>query len=363
MNDNIKLLRLGLNQDEKEKYMQNEQENNIKMTHILRRAREQAKLNKCYTCGKECSSFCNSHSVPQFCLRNIAESGKVYSSGIQNEIPLMGADSGVKNAGTFKLICRECDSTLFQDYENCDAYNQVPTGKMLAEIALKNYLQMISKRLQERELYKLLQRYDPDKIDLTGQLDIIELDLQEYRSGLQRAKTAVLKNHEDWYHLCYYKHLDYVVPIATQGAITLISDFSGNVINNIYNTSPDYRTKQIHLAVFPLEKSSVVLMFHDSREKRYRNFYRQLGTLDLQDQLAAINYIIHSYSENVFLSKRIRETVLKDKNFLDACKKSFIAIASIPCNPLQKALEEFDLSKRHEIPNLLSIENKLDSFK
>ena len=42
---------------------------------ILKKARQEAKLAKCYFCEKQISSFCNSHSVPKFCLKNIAVRG------------------------------------------------------------------------------------------------------------------------------------------------------------------------------------------------------------------------------------------------------------------------------------------------
>ena len=194
------------------------------------------------------------------------------------------------------------------------------------------------------------------------QQDIIDLDLVEFTTAYQRAKSASSGKNNDWYYLCYYRQLDYVVPFAMQSPIVMICDFEGNVINDIYNMSPDYHTKEIHVAIFPLEKTSIVLMFIDSREKRYRKFYRQLNKLESDDQLVAINYIIHSYCENVFLSKNISEGILKDKNFLDVCQKSSIATSPLPFgNALQTAIMEFSLAKRNEIPNLLSAQYALPS--
>lgn len=36
--------------------------------------------------------------------------------------PLMDTEKGVEEAGTFHLICNECDSKIFSDYENPDNY-------------------------------------------------------------------------------------------------------------------------------------------------------------------------------------------------------------------------------------------------
>ena len=178
-------------------------------------------------------------------------------SGIQAEFPVLGEDNGVNDAGTFHLICRECDGTLFQDYENPGAYAKIPTGKMLAQIVMKNYLLMISKRFEERALYSIMAEQFHAYDYAMHHIEIIDLDLVEYESEFKRAKIAGAGNHDDWYYLCYYQQLDYVVPFAFQGPIVMVSDFEDNVINDIYNMSPDYHTKDIHIAVFPLEKTSI----------------------------------------------------------------------------------------------------------
>lgn len=120
---------------------------------IIKDSRAQSKLNNCYYCGKKCTSFCNSHSIPQFCLRNIAIKGKVYYSNTILDIPVMKDDKGVNEAGTFHLICPDCDSKVFQDYETPENYNEIPSTKMLAQIHMKNNLKNISKRLMEIEMY------------------------------------------------------------------------------------------------------------------------------------------------------------------------------------------------------------------
>lgn len=50
---------------------------NRRMSKIKRIAQENAKLNKCYYCGKENIQLCNSHSIPQFALRNISIDGQL----------------------------------------------------------------------------------------------------------------------------------------------------------------------------------------------------------------------------------------------------------------------------------------------
>ena len=77
-----------------------------KVKKILKDSRTQAKKKTCYYCGKPCDGFCNYHTVPAFCLKNIADKGKVYYANTIIDLPILKADKGVNEAGTFHLICR-----------------------------------------------------------------------------------------------------------------------------------------------------------------------------------------------------------------------------------------------------------------
>ena len=122
---------------------------------LLRKIQEEAKPESCIVCGKKQTSFCNSHSVPKMVIKNIAENGNLYHANKLIDIPIVDNEKGVNNSGTFHFICRECDSSLFQAYENIDALQAEPDDKMLAEIALKDVLLMLSKRNQEQLIYQM----------------------------------------------------------------------------------------------------------------------------------------------------------------------------------------------------------------
>ena len=153
---------------------------------MLSEARKKAKPPKCILCGKEQSSFCNSHSVPQMCLRPIADRGKVLHASLAMgfDIGVVDLDGGVNKSGTFNYICRECDAKFFQDYENPDNIIQPPTDKILAEIAVKNMLLQLNKRANEQELIPVLQR---------------ELGMYENPDDLSKTKSDI--------HLLYYSSL------------------------------------------------------------------------------------------------------------------------------------------------------------
>ena len=96
-----------------------------------------SKSSECLWCGKKITRFCNSHSVPQCVLENIDLDGKLDYFNSMLNLPLINEDKGIGEAGTFKLICSNCDNTIFQDYEELSKLESQPTEIMLEEIALK----------------------------------------------------------------------------------------------------------------------------------------------------------------------------------------------------------------------------------
>lgn len=311
------------------------------ITRIFKKARTNAKSATCHICGKECSSFCNSHSVPYFVLQNIADHGKVYIP-LQGELPTTGKDTGLKQAGTFHLICNDCDNSIFCEYEDPSAYSNHPSDKMLAQISLKNYLQMIYKRKIEPHIYQLLGQRLANFFTLPGQGKTIqELDLDEYQTHFQYAMRALSGKNAPQYYLCFYSLLDYVVPCATQTTIPLLADLEDNIINNLYNFSEEYNLEYLHIAVFPLKETSVIMLFYEQGERRYRRFIRQLKKLDFEDQLAVINYIIFSYTENVFINPAVYKLVWKNAKFRKVCKKTTNVVSVLGNHdPLKTAIQE-----------------------
>lgn len=353
--------RLGFpTEKERLEYENRKIQTNKMLTRIIAQARKNAKPDHCYLCKGKCSSFANSHTVPRFTLRSIANHGKL-ALPLQQEIPTLGKSIGIGNAGTFHLICSNCDNTRFQKYEDPVAYDKAPDNVMLAQIALKNYLRLISKRHEEYQLYELAKkRFDYGQDIAEDKQFWGEMDLREFERGASYAVNAIQKQ-SSGYYLCYHRTLDYVVPIATQAAIAVICDFDEQIINNIYNETPEYKIKYIHISVFPLKEKSVILLFIEDGEKRYRKFYKKLNALPVEDQLAAINYLIFSYTEDVFLHPDILSMVQSNSAFMDVCRKSTdVEAYSVIEDPLPAMVKEFSLSQRTTIPNLLSSEYALD---
>lgn len=332
-----------------------------RMGKVLNISRTEAKLETCFHCGKKVDSFCNSHSIPAFSLRKIASNGKLYHSNRFTELTFMSDESGVNNSGTFKLICRECDSKAFADYENTENYSDEISVRMIAQIAMKNFLKNISKRHIEIRLFQnlkdnhgLSESYHDEK------QDIHDLDLKEFIAGYSKAKRVNEKNKSGEYYVFYRDTLDYVTPMAFQNSITMVADLEGNMINNIYNMSPNYHTKEVHISVFPMDNKTEIIMFIDTKDKVYRNFYRQFKKLKHEDKLLTIAYIIFIYSEDIFFSKDIDDDILTSEALRKASRVSTDVVSDSPMiDGLSIALQNFNLDKRHEIPNILSERYKL----
>ncbi|WP_432718620.1 hypothetical protein [Pectinatus frisingensis] len=317
---------------------------------------------KCFFCHRKVSSFCNSHSIPQFILKNIDAKGRLYTFNKTLKLPVMDNEKGINNSGTFKLICRECDSKIFSDYENPEKWGKKPSNKMLYEIAMKDYMHSISKRSFEYELYKVIDV--PDITDLAHTLQ--QLDINEYKKEFDRSKKLYSDNSSnDEYNLFFYRKLDYIIPMAFQRCIALVVDLDGCLINDLNCKKSNYKIYNMHICAFPLKDSSVVFLFTDRKYKRYRKFIKQFTRInDLNKQLAIINYMIFMYSEDVFLSKSLDTIISNNKNLEEVARivpSSYYGFESSSVKLLQKELTKdtmhrYTLNNYYRIPNFLSKE-------
>lgn len=281
------------------------------MNKMLSEARKNAKPTKCILCGKTQTSFCNSHSVPQMALRPIADNGMVLhaSAAIGFNEEIVDIENGVNRSGTFNYICRNCDGTFFQDYENEANLIQNPTDKMLAEIAVKDMLLMMSKRATEKELIKIQQKQFSCFDNAEDLISLKELDAAEFEEEMIFHKDIADRNETGGYQVLFWKVLPYVIPIAAQSAIALPEDMEGRKVNDVYNYDPNTRMQYMHLCFFPLKNQSVVLAFYHKRDKLYRSLRHQINSSSESKVLKYLNYLMFAYTENYFISKSIQQEI------------------------------------------------------
>lgn len=319
----------------------------------------------CPICSQPIKSFCNSHSLPRFCLKQIADNGMVISPSFIFNCPIFESETGVAKAGTFHLICERCDHEAFSEYENPQNYFEQPSEKMLAQIALKTSLRFIYKRILEINMYQnLVENYPVPYLE--SALATSRRDYNDFFKDFKYAKKAIANSINPQYQIGYFRKLNYVIPSATQVEFILITDLNGCIINNIYNISPSYNLQPLHLCLFPLETSSIVLLFFKKGHNGLRKFCKSIKELTEYEQLQLISYMGFLYCEDIYMNQNIKELLKK----YDSAKKT-IETSSISMgfteNPekvsdFQKIScikKEFDLNQYKTFPNLLSEEFKI----
>jgi len=273
---------------------------------LINESKRRAKKSECIWCGTPVTSFCNSHSVPQCVIKNIEIDGKVGYYNTLVELPTMNLDKGINEAGTFKLLCRNCDNKLFKDYEDIERLKERPSDIMLAEIALKDILVMLNKRYIEVELQNVMSESFniPSNFNMNSQRRIKNLDLKDFGWEYLRTKSIIENNIENSFNLLFWKKLDYVIPIAFQGQVVLYGDLEGNIVSDIYDYSETNIVKNLHICLFPLKEDSVVFMFYHKEDHAYDAFSKQFNMLDDSQKLQLIGYILYERCEDMLFAKK-----------------------------------------------------------
>ena len=230
---------------------------------------------------------------------------------------------------------------------------------MLAEIALKNMLMMISKRNEERALFDIVQ-------DRTGRLGnkrlldaIKDMDIKEFMDEINLYKDIIHKKEVGKFRVLYWKVLPYNVPMAVQTPMSIYKDMDGNEVNDVYSKNPHYRIQYLHLCVFPIEQVTVVLLFHHIRDKNYRSIRHWLNSVSDDKRLQYINYLIFAYTENYFISKTIKETLEKNNDLIKLSQESNGLPHLGLLNQEEYYLNEYHPVTMESIPNFLSEEYAL----
>lgn len=330
-----------------------------KMSRMMSDARNESKPTSCIMCGKPKTSFCNSHSVPQLALKNIADNGKLLLASSLIGIEVVDYEKGVNNSGTFHFICNDCDSSFFQDYENENNLQERPTDKMLAEIAVKNILLQLSKRAQEKALYRIMQKKTSFMTNPEDLMGIKELDERDYNEELIFHKDIADTEKQGGYQILYWKLLPYTIPIAMQSAVALSKDMEGNPINDVFDTSNDVRMQFLQIAILPLNGKSVVLAFYHKRDKLYKKLWHQFNCSSEEKCLSFLNHLIFEYTENYFISPSIREEIENNENLSALSQENngfpgmgFVSAFDLLTNNYQPIGE-------NDIPNFLTEEWKV----
>lgn len=327
-------------------------------------AREGAKPGRCLICGEEMPKFCISHTVPRYCLKEIAAEGKLLTSAAVMGGNLIDSEVGVGKAATFKQVCGKCDTEYFKLYETPETLLAQPSSQVMGQIAAKNLLREISKARYDVELNAVLGEAASPMLDAMAVVRAIDADEDEraFKTALRVGRTPRTSNA---FHLVCHAVLPYTAPFAFQQMINPIADFEGGAINYSFNPNPNYRIEPLHVCVLPAKGRTVVMLFRGEKAKRYREFERQFRALDETAKLQAVVKLVFAYSEDVLISPRIGDTILCNETLARLARMnsayqgfgdSFNAYKRAAA---EAALQEYAIDKLPNPPALLSKEYAL----
>jgi len=280
-------------------------------SNIKHRSQKETKQNKCFICGKCTTDFCNSHTIPQFVLRNIENDGKFEYTMSYDNSNLTNKILGMNEINIFRIICENCDSTLFSDYEDESRLLIYPTQKMLHEIALKNTLYNINDTIYYKEINRICREEQFNKNqEIVHGFELfktpLDLNLIDHMKEFDRLMNESTDNESINYKITHWSKLPYVIPIAFQHNVALNYDMKGNIINDITNYNKKIKMKSLYICLFPLKYESIILMFHNKDDSEYNEFDNQFKELSPEEKHDIIIYIVSKYSELLILNQNIQ---------------------------------------------------------
>lgn len=300
---------------------------------IRQRQRESAvgkyKPDKCAYCLKPFSGnkkhICNSHSIPQFVLRNIG--GILCGIDSLINMPWHKKEIGLNKSGVFYMLHPDCDNNIFSTYENSSIYKDdiVKSEKIdqiCNEVALKNYLNNLYDINNSLLTYDYIMKNLPaDRYDLFPRYVenvMIEkanrqnIDDRVKRTRYLQKRVMSGKSIEGEYVIGFCHMYDRQFPIATQCRVSPDFDCWGNKINDSYNLESGIQ--DIHICVFPLLDKTFVMAFSRiediSISKTFQSI-RSLGDYDLVAK-ALISMAIYG-SQNFFFTTSLPSSVIENQ--------------------------------------------------
>ena len=289
----------------------------------LKKAREAVNQDTCIICGKNMTgNVINSHTVPQFILKNISFE-HTYISSYQYELkPIKNTTLGIKKAGVFRYLCGKCDTTLFKTYETEKNYEDLSQlQRILIETAFKNHFkkyydissvlhflehsintgeQMIkeSKNIVENQ-FRQRQIYEVKKIR-SHQLNL----LGRITKDTNKIYSEMICDNSDNFRVIYSEFLNYTVPIAAQGC------FPHGRALDVGNDKPQIRRllnkegiSMVNLAVFPFKEKTLILLFCRNDVKQYNKWINQFKKKPEDQKLYTINNLIFTELDDYYVDK------------------------------------------------------------
>jgi|LSQX01.2.fsa_nt_gb hypothetical protein len=277
-------------------------------------------VKNCVLCGEKMTSACNSHVVPQFILKEIAENGHVSYGHALHTININGLDrtTGVKNAYTFRLICKDCDRKTFQDYENplnlenFDSLDLNTRKKILCEMAIKTHLSHISMKYRRMVARDLPTGGKLGTLEQEGKLIFAErIDMEEHERYIRMLRKFI-KSNKNPFVVLYDKVLDYKTKLATQTVINYNYDLTGKKIFDPDLVIYDNECRYFYLMILP-QKDKTRILFYIEKEylPNVQVIADQFQSLSDEDKLHFLFISLLIHDQQFYMAPSFAETIFK----------------------------------------------------
>ena len=313
--------------------------NIFKRIRILKRKTERevvnainksARVDQCLLCGKSMESACNSHVVPQFILKQIAENGKIsygYSMSIVN-IDSLEKTTGINNAHTFKLICNKCDQNFFKEYEspdnllNYEELNDRLKEKILMEMAIKARLSHISLKYKNAIAKDIASDGKLARLEKLGILILSErIEMDSHFEAINNMKQHFAHN-DAIFDVFLNVELDYKTKIATQTIISFNYDLLGNKIYNYNYVSYDNKCNYFYLMIMPHNNKTRILFYIEKEySKNVKGLVEQFKIMNFQEQIHFLFIALILHDEQFYLTPSL-------SNYIRRCDKKLLRLYS-----------------------------------
>lgn len=107
----------------------------------------------------------------------------------------------------------------------------------------------------------------------------------------------------------------------------------------------------MHIAIFPLQTKSKILLFKEDGNDRLKLFYKDYKKLSLEEKLYAINYILLLYAEDIAFKPEIIDKIKINEETLK--------LINTTMNPESITTNELSEKEYHK----LVLQNALDKFR
>jgi len=342
------------------------------------RLKEKDKNKRCFICKKKNKDVCNSHTIPRFVLKNIAKDGKLNNTQIFNSAKLIKNESGINNTHTFHSICKNCDNTIFKEYETPENLENEPTQKIMKQIALKNHISRFNKHNEEKKLYnhilKDFKNFQSGEVVAHFVKQILPVTEHNYCYNRKRANAILkaLSTDTKLYKLCYYKKLNHVVPFSIQANSILSLGFNDELLANTFEFTDFDNVDDIHFCIYPLKSQTVIFIFCSVDMNIYDNFFNILKEKNTAEQLSILNFISFAYFEDIYLHQQLDSSILNNSHLQKLTQEQMMAISN-QSNVKHLSVKEreklklgslnknFSIINHTKIPNLLDEQYKVNT--